>query len=41
MNLAKLACLNSADWSNQDWQETLSLEEYNGLNESYTMNVFD
>ena len=40
IDLAKLACLNSPEWSSRDWQETLSVEECNGLNENYTMNVF-
>jgi hypothetical protein len=40
MDLAKLTCWNSPEWSSRDWQETLSVEEYNGLNENYTMNVF-
>ncbi|UJR12292.1 hypothetical protein I4U23_016469 [Adineta vaga] len=38
MDLAKLACLNSPEWSSQDWQETLSANAYDRLNDNYSMN---
>jgi len=40
MDLAKLAFLNSPEWSSRDWQETLSANAYNRLNDNYSMNVF-
>ena len=40
MDLAKLACLNSPEWSSRDWQEILSANASNRLNNNYLMNIF-